>query len=363
MTTEQQHRAEQTRDETTRGEQTDAELDDERERSSDAIASTEGQQQEMATTDNSQKRELVIGIDGGGTKTACVILNSQGTILAQVRVGSCNRNSVGEEKARENLAQGINSALQAAGCDRNAIAGACIGMAGVDRPNERSTVSEWLDSLLPDVSVSIYNDALIALASGTNGDLCGVAVISGTGMIVYGINRAGQVQRAGGWGPLFGDRGSGYALGAAALTAIANATDGLGPATALDGALRDYLDLSTAQALIPWAYGDLSWARIAQLAPVVIECAKQKDPVASSIVDEAAVDLAAAVELVVRGLGMLTEPAPIVLSGGNLAPGLYSSLVQQHIHSLIPQAQMIRPAIEPAVGAAQLALKALHQEE
>ncbi|MCB0107343.1 MAG: hypothetical protein KDE53_15590 [Caldilineaceae bacterium] len=310
-------------------------------------------------SDTVSSRELVLGIDGGGTKTACVILNAQQTILAQVRVGSCNRNSVGDAQAHANLSQGISSVLQAAGCDRSAIAAACIGMAGIDRPNERALVSGWLDGLLPGVPVTLYNDALIALASGTNGDLCGVAVVSGTGMIVYGINRTGQVQRAGGWGPLFGDKGSAYALGTAALTAVAHATDGLGPATVLDGALRDYLDLSTPQALIPWAYSDLSWARIAELAPVVVECAQQKDPVASRIIDEAAVDLAAAVELVVRGLGMLTEPVPIILSGGNLAPGLFSSLVQQHIHSLIPHAQLIRPSIEPAVGAAQLALQSL----
>lgn len=307
----------------------------------------------------SAPRELVLGIDGGGTKTACVILNSQQSILAQVRVGSCNRNSVGDRKAQENLSQGINNALQAAGCDRDAIAAACVGMAGIDRPNERALVTGWLETLLPNVPLTLYNDALIALASGTNGDLCGVAVVSGTGMIVYGINRVGQIQRAGGWGPLFGDKGSAYAIGAAALAAVAHATDGLGPTTVLDGALRDYLDLSTPQALIPWAYSDLSWARIAELAPVVVECAQQKDPVAGSIIAEAAVDLAAAVELVVRGLGMLAEPVPIVLSGGNLAPGLFSSLVQQHINSLIPHAQLIRPAIEPAVGAAQLALQAL----
>ncbi|HRW06311.1 MAG TPA: BadF/BadG/BcrA/BcrD ATPase family protein, partial [Caldilineaceae bacterium] len=136
-------------------------------------------------SDTVGSRELVLGIDGGGTKTACVILNAQQTILAQVRVGSCNRNSVGDAQAHANLSQGISSVLQAAGCDRSAIAAACIGMAGIDRPNERALVSGWLDGLLPGVPVTLYNDALIALASGTNGDLCGVAVVSGTGMIVY----------------------------------------------------------------------------------------------------------------------------------------------------------------------------------
>ncbi len=302
---------------------------------------------------------LVLGIDGGGTKTAFVIMDDKQTILAQVRAGSCNRNSVGDEKAKENLALGITNVLRAAGSDSSAIAAACLGMAGVDRPVERTLVSGWLDTLLPTIPATIYNDALIALASGTKGELCGVAAISGTGMIVYGINQAGQVQRAGGWGPLFGDKGSAYAIGSAALAAVAHATDGLGPQTALDGALRDYLDLSTSQALIPWAYSDLSWARIADLAPVVTECAQQKDEVASRIIAEAAIDLAAAVEVVVRGLDLLNAPTPIVLSGGNLQPGLFSSLVHQHLNSLVPQAHLIRPSVEPCIGAALLALQSL----
>ena len=316
---------------------------------------------EAQAPQSSQNEPFVLGIDGGGTKTACVIVDKNQSVVAQVRVGSCNRNSVGDEKARENLAEGIANVLRAANCDSSAIAAACLGMAGIDRPAERGLVSGWMETLLPNVPTTIYNDALIAFASGTGGDLCGVAVISGTGMIVYGINHNGQTQRAGGWGPLFGDKGSAYAIGAAALSAIAHATDSLGPQTVLDGALRDYLDLSTSQALIPWAYSDLSWARIADLAAVVTECAQQKDEVASRIIAEAAIDLAAAVEVVVRGLDMLNEPTPIVLSGGNLQPGLFSSLVHQHLNSLIPQAQLTRPSVNPAVGAAILARQSLHK--
>lgn len=319
----------------------------------------------IATTTSSQTAgekpaelsRYVIGIDGGGTKTACVVLDEKEYVWAQVRSGSSNRHSVGDEKAYANLEEVINNALRIAGREREDIAAVCLGMAGVDRPQERAIIHGWMEQLLPNATVMVHNDALIALASGTGGSLYGVAVISGTGMLVYGINRTCQVQRAGGWGPLFGDRGSGYAIGLAALTAVAQATDGVSPKTALDGALRDYLDLSTSQALIPWAYEDRSWARIAELAGVVVECAQQQDEVASRIIAEQAIDLAAAVEVVVRGLDMLNEATPIVLSGGNLQPGLFSNLVQQHLNSLIPNAQLLRPTVEPAVGAALLALK------
>ncbi|MCB0063371.1 MAG: hypothetical protein KDE19_14720 [Caldilineaceae bacterium] len=306
--------------------------------------------------------KYVMGIDGGGTKTACVIMDEKEYIWAQVRSGSSNRHSVGDEQALANLEEVIQNALRVAGRSNMDIAAICLGMAGVDRPPERALITSWIEPLLPNATISIYNDALIALASGTGGTLLGVAVISGTGMLVYGINQAGQTQRAGGWGPLFGDCGSGYAIGAAALNAVAQATDGIGPKTAIDGALRDYLDLSTPQALIPWAYENYSWARIAELAPVVVECAQQQDEVAGRIIAEQAIDLAAAVEFVVRGLDMLHEPTAIVLSGGTLHPGLFSNLVQQHIHSLVPNAQLIRPNVEPVIGATLLALKSLRAE-
>ncbi|MBX3012920.1 MAG: hypothetical protein KF832_15500 [Caldilineaceae bacterium] len=312
-------------------------------------------------TERQHSEEYAIGIDGGGTKTACVVINGQKTILGQGRAGSSNRNSVGDEAAHANLARAIQDALAAAGLTAAEISAVCAGMAGVDRPQERALVSGWFQELFPGVPPLIYNDALIALAAGTGGDLYGAVVVSGTGMLVYGVDANGQTRRAGGWGPLFQDKGSGYAIGTAALAAIAQAVDGLGPATSLEGALLDYLDLSTPQALISWAYSDLSWARIAELGPLVVECAQQHDPVATGIIEEAAVDLAAAVEHVVRTLNLLNEPISIVLAGGNLGSGLFGSLVSQHLHTLIPKAQLVRPTVEPAMGAALLALHHLQK--
>lgn len=312
-------------------------------------------------TVSQQHEEFVMGIDGGGTKTLCVILDKRKTVIGQGRAGSCNRNSVGDEVARASLGRAIQDALAAAGLPSEAISAVCIGSAGVDRPAERTIVNGWLTELFPSAAILVHNDALIALAAGTGGEQYGVVVISGTGMIVYGVDANGQTRRAGGWGPIFGDKGSGYAIGAAALTAIAQATDGLGPPTALEGALLDYLDLSTPQALITWAYSDPAWARIAELSPLVVECARQNDPVALSIIEEAAIDLAAAVEHVVRHLNLLNEPITIVLSGGNLGSGLFGSLVSQHLHTLIPKAQLVRPTVEPATGAALLAFNHLQK--
>lgn len=312
-------------------------------------------------TESQQGGGYVVGVDGGGTKTLCVVLDPRKHVIGQGRASSSNRNSVGDEAARANLTRAVNDALTAAGLQHREVGAVCAGIAGADRPMERSIVTGWFNELFPGIPTLIYNDALIALASGTGGEQYGVVVISGTGMIVYGVDANGQMRRAGGWGPIFGDKGSGYAIGTAALAAIANAADGLGPPTALEGALLDYLDLNSPQALIPWAYSDLSWARIAELSPLVVECAQQNDPVAVAIIEEAAVDLAAAVEHVVRNLNLLNEPISIVLSGGNLGVGFFGSLVSQHLHTLVPKAQLVRPNVEPVVGAALLAFNHLQK--
>ena len=307
--------------------------------------------------------KIVLGVDGGGTKTACVALDLSGHQLGEGRAGSSNRNSVGDEKAQANVNQAIQSALQAANCSLNQVAAICLGMAGVDRGPERARVTSWVEALLPGIPVTIDNDAMAALASATEGDLFGVVLISGTGMIVYGIDRQGQRRRAGGWGALLGDKGSGYALGVAALTAIANATDGIGPPTALQAAVLQHLQLAKPQDLVTWMYDDIAWARFAALAPLVTQCAEQGDAVANAILDQAADDLATTVKAVVNGLHLAQAAFPLVLAGGNLQPGLLRSRLEPHLQQLAPAAHITSPQVEPATGAALLALKLLNNNE
>lgn len=303
------------------------------------------------------KREIILGVDGGGTNTRCVAIDLQGSVVGEGRAASSNRNSVGDDHARANLYQAIAEALQQAGCQPQAVIAICLGMAGVDRAPERALVSSWVTQWLPGVPMRLHNDALIALAAGTAGRLYGLVVISGTGMIVYGVNGAGKQQRAGGWGALLGDRGSGYAIAIAALTAIANATDNLGPSTALQPHILAHLHLATPQALIGWVYSDITWSRFAALAPLVVQCAAEGDAVAQQIIEQAAIDLATAVTAVVQSLGMANEAFPLVLAGGNLRPGLLSDRLRAHLALVVPQASLLHPQIEPALGAALLALK------
>ncbi len=301
--------------------------------------------------------ECVVGVDGGGTKTAVVVMAPSGHLLGHSVVGSTNWNSVGTEAARTHLALGLEEALRLAQCAPSQVRGICVGAAGVDRPRDRERLLHWLAEILPGVPALVYNDAVIALAAGTQGNLYGVVLISGTGMIVYGFNRDGQEARAGGWGALLGDEGSGYALGAAALKAVTWAADGRGPETALAPAVLARLGLDTVEDLIDWAYQDMAWERFANLAPVAVTCAAEGDPVAEAILDAGAEGLAVAVDAVIRRLGLRDEAFPLILAGGTLRSPAYAERVRARLLQVAPGATVQPLEREPAEGAAWLALQ------
>lgn len=313
---------------------------------------------------------IILGLDGGSTKTACVALDATTPlatlqdaaalpVLGQAVTGASNWNSVGLETAFHNLAAALRSAASDAGGHLDDVVAVCVGMSGVDRPEDRARAADWLHTLLPGRVHVIDNDGVVALACGAGGERYGVVIISGTGMIALGFNRAGQRARAGGWGALLGDGGSGYAIGAAILRAVTWAADGRGPATALHDALLARLGLAQPEALVRWAYDRIEWQRFAELAPLALECATAGDAVAQAILDQAVDDLAVAVETVARKLAF-GEPFPLVTAGGLLRPGPFHDALARRITATLPLAQVRHPAVEPALGAALLALRAYH---
>lgn len=170
--------------------------------------------------------QIVIGLDGGGTKTHTVALlftpqSTQITILAESFTGSSNPNSVGKEKAQQEVLAGIHNVIQqvATKSSNNVqIMALGIGMSGVDRPADKEMVSQWIlqDTLVNQYKhqekfvVAINNDAVAALCSGTLGAIepgKSIVMISGTGMIVVGMDAQSNFVRVAGWGPLLGDTG------------------------------------------------------------------------------------------------------------------------------------------------------------
>lgn len=304
---------------------------------------------------------LVLGVDGGGTKTVAWLASTDGgelQVVGRGEAGSSNPQAAGWSTALDNVQCAIDRALLAAGAGRARVRAACLALAGAGRDSDRQRVEDWARRSGFAEQVLVTHDALPVLAAGTPGGV-GVAVISGTGSLAFGRNSAGQTARAGGWGYLIGDEGSGYAIARQALQAAARAWDGRGPQTALSDRLLAELGLAQPSELIHAVYGrqqDRHW--LAGLAPVAVEAADAGDPIAGRIIDEAAADLAAMCAAVAKQLGFSSGPARLylALAGGLLvnAASARNRLLQKIRERDFDQIE-VQLVPEPVAGAVRLA--------
>ena len=292
----------------------------------------------------------VVGIDSGGTKTVGLLADETGKVLAKARGGGANLVIHGELAVEKVLYQIIED-LEPPG----PVESICLGMAGVDRDEERELIRGLLRRLGLRQKIRIVNDALIALVAGAPEGI-GIVVSAGTGSIAYGVDPSGETARSGGWGYLLGDEGSAFWLGHAAVRQGVRAVDGRGPATTLFDRISEKLDLDVPDGLVKWFYDqELSRDRVAKLASVVQEAADDGDVAANSLLDQAAQHLAKAARAVERKL-TFTQDYPLVMAGGvfRACPSLFER-VENNLD--LPKAEVIRLDKEPATGAVTLALE------
>ena len=263
---------------------------------------------------NEQTHAYYLGIDGGGSKTLAVLVDAQGRELGRGLAGSANYNAVGIEQAVQNIASAVTYATQAID-NTNHIHKAWLGLAGVDRPTDFATLYPRLQSLAHQVYIT--NDAELNL--GALPSAIGITLIAGTGSIVLGRNTQGELARAGGWGHLLGDEGSGYDLGHQSLLAAVKAADGRGPQTRLLDLVLENWHLQKAEEIIGQVYaGNSDKARIARLSACVFQAARQGDEIAHTIILQGAAELALAVSTVAKKLGFAPEQEIALALGGGL---------------------------------------------
>ncbi|MFN7962750.1 MAG: BadF/BadG/BcrA/BcrD ATPase family protein [Thermoanaerobaculia bacterium] len=297
----------------------------------------------------------VLGIDAGGTKTMGLLADSTGRVVGRMRSGGANLVAHGElavEKALFQVIEGLDAP--------EPVAAVCLGMAGVDRPEDKQLLVELLRRLGLRREVLVVNDAYIALAAGAP-ENTGIVVVAGTGSIAYGVDPAGETARSGGWGYLLGDEGSSFWLGHAAVRQGIRAADGRGPATSLYERICLEVGVSEPSGLVKWFYDqELSRYRVAKLAALVQQEADGGDEAARALLDQAAQHLARAARAVARQLHF-PEPYPLVLAGGvfRACPSLYQR-VEASLD--LPAARVVRLEAEPASGAVKLALGLLKGE-
>jgi N-acetylglucosamine kinase-like BadF-type ATPase len=211
--------------------------------------------------------------------------------------------------------------------------------------------------------IEVVTDADIALHGATDG-APGLVVIAGTGSICCGINGRGKRFCAGGWGPIAGDEGGGAWLARRALRAIAYASDGRGPKTALTEMACTYFHVTTADDLTTAIYAPtITNERLAGFGRDVVEAAKRKDPVGLQIVTEGGTELGRAAVAVIRRLQMERDRFQIAHVGGvfRSADELILGPLRSEVARVAPRAYFEPPHFAPAVAAARMARDRINQ--
>jgi len=304
---------------------------------------------------------VVVGIDGGGTKTRAVLADERGEAIADVVAPASAVRPDEADRSASVIADAVRQLM-----DENGHAGArprvlCAGVAGVGREPERQALWHALVSRRVADDVVVETDLAVAFADAFD-DRAGVLLVAGTGSSAVGRGPAGAVERCGGWGPVFGDEGGGAWIGRRALSVVAAATDGREPETALTGAILTALELSDPSELIAWAAAATP-SDFATLAPVVIGVADNGDLRANSLVSLAVEELSLHVRALARRL-FVDERAsvPVAFTGGLLRKGgSIRKRLEHRLKTSVPGAQLVTEEVDAARGAIRFALRHLTQ--
>lgn len=299
---------------------------------------------------------VLVGVDGGASKTRAAVVSSTGLVLATASVRSSSAYHREPEEAAAVVVAAAREALATSGVGEP-IDALGAGLAGADDPAIREQLIGALTRANIARIVHVDHDAAAALAGGT-ALAPGVVIISGTGSIAFGVDEHGRRARAGGWGPLLDDEGSGYSIGRAVLRAAMRAHDGRGAPTLVADAVRARFGIASLTALKAAVRG-ASIDEIASIAPLAIDAAAAGDPVAARILERAGDGLAAMVAAVARALGWMQNRFTLVATGGVLGEeGPVAGLMMKALDARACPAVLTPARFPPEIGAALLAARA-----
>lgn len=295
----------------------------------------------------------IVGIDGGGTRTRAVAVGQGARLLGAAGAGCGNFQVLGLQGLEALLGSlwpelGVRPPLEAL----------CLGLAGAGRPAEQELIADLAISRGWASRVRVVSDAQAALV-GAHGSQAGLVVIAGTGSMVLGRNPQGVQARAGGWGPLLGDEGSGYYLGMEGVRAALRARDGWGPATVLDQRLRQALGLGDWDQIVRRVYsGELGRDGVAALGLEVVAAAREGDACALAIAAAAGEALGRQLGAVARKLGMAAGAAVAGVGGVFAARQLLWPAMLRAAEAEGCQLCWREPLLPPVLGAVLIAWEA-----
>jgi glucosamine kinase len=299
----------------------------------------------------------VLGIDGGATKTLAALLDLERGTLHLGYGGPSNEDAVGTRAAVVGLLEAADEAVARAGIDGERLDAEVIALAGTDtdavaRHVRAARSEDWL----------VVNDVVAAWATAT-GAQPGIGVISGTGSNVFGVGgRAGadlRTWRAGGWGHLLGDEGSGYWFGIESIKAALRDREGSGPETELSEAAVEFFGVPSVEALAARVYAKpLSKGEIAAFAIETAKLAEDGDTVACELYRRGAGLLGEQIAAVIHRAG-LQGAFPVGLIGSAFKAGaVFVEPLTRAMHELAPEAWVSVVEMAPVGGSLLLAMRA-----
>jgi N-acetylglucosamine kinase-like BadF-type ATPase len=306
-------------------------------------------------------RRLFLGVDGGGSKTAFLLIDGDGRRLAQHLTGASYHVQIGLDGVRALLAEGVGAVLAEAGVRADELDFGFFGLPAYGEDAEARRVLQSLPAgLLGHERYACANDMVCGWAGSLAG-ADGINIVAGTGSIGYG-ERRGRSARVGGWGTLIGDEGSAYWIAVRALTLFSRMSDGRAPRGALYEMLRAELRLTRnldlcAQVTPGQALGGRD--RIAALCPVIARAAEAGDAGARAIFAAGARELAEIADAVREALGYAAgDTVPLSHSGGVFAAGeAYRRAFEEAVAALPGAYALTAPILSPLAGAALLAAR------
>ncbi|MFJ6670084.1 N-acetylglucosamine kinase [Actinosynnema sp. NPDC091369] len=305
--------------------------------------------------------DRVLALDGGNSKTAVALVDTDGRVLARVLGPGASPQNVGLARSLKVFDGLVREAARAAGLGEGPVAvHTAAYLAGADLPQEEEDLRAAIEAQGWSTTTVVGNDTFALLRAGT-ADGIGVAVVCGAGINCVAVAPDGRTHRFPALGRISGDWGGGGHIGSEALWHAVRAEDGRGEPTALlDAVLAHYGTPTAAEAVQRLHFGEVEFDPHA-LCPLLFEVAAGGDAVARSVVERLVEEVVVLARVSMTRLGLLGEAVDVVLGGGVLTGtgGVVVDAVAARLGEVAPAARVRVVDVPPVVGAALLGLDAV----
>lgn len=297
-----------------------------------------------------------IGLDGGGSKTKCVLTDDNFNIISEATGDASNFLIRGTDVVSEILFNLINNVTNSAGKSVNEVEAIVLGTTGAGRRNNAETMEKAFRDFMfrkgiEHVNFIVDSDARIALEGAFSGKP-GSILIAGTGSIMFGKAYDGTIHRVGGFGRYIGDEGSGYSIGKLGFQAVAKQMDGRGAATILSKMIADKFRIIDAPQLITEIYTNNF--DIASLTPLVIDAAERGDKICRDIINQQSDELVEHIEAMLKMLN--EEVMKVSLIGSTITTdNHYAEIFKNKVAAKFSNVVIVEPELPPALGAVVMA--------